>query len=131
MCRTFVQITYTNRMRNLPQIQTNLDKYTCFYLQRHNVSNMQNCAERHFLHSRLHENSNNLKQIFRIRDSLLGWGKDLPLPPGFSNQELANNINSFFITKTANIRNQLETSIANIGPLTSELVRTTSTLNTF
>ena len=35
--------------------QTNSDKYTCFYLQRHKVSNMLNYAERHFLHTRLHK----------------------------------------------------------------------------
>ena len=62
---------------------------------------MLNCVERHFLHSRLYKNLNNLKQIFRICDSLLGRGKDLPLPPDFTSQELANNFNSVFITKIA------------------------------
>ena len=106
-------------------------KYTCFYLQRQKVSNMLNSAERHFLHSRLHENSNNPKQIFRICNSPLGRKKDSQLPPGFMNQELANNFNSFFTTKITNIRNQLDTTTANISPLTMKLVRTTSTLNTF
>ena len=52
---------------------------------------MLNCAERHFPHSRLYENSNKPKEIPRICNSLLGKKKDLPLPPGFINQELANN----------------------------------------
>ena len=92
---------------------------------------MLNSAERYFLHSRLYENSSNPKQIFRICNSLLGRKKDSPFPPGFTNQELANNFNSFFITKITNIRNQLDTTTANISPSTMELVRTTSTLNTF
>ena len=92
---------------------------------------MLSSAERHFLHSKLYENSNNPKQIFRICNSLLGRNKDSPLPPGFTNQELANNFNGFFITKITNIRNQPDTITANISPSTMELVRTTATLNTF
>ena len=88
-------------------------------------------AERHFLHSRLYENSNNPKQIFRICNSLLGRKKDTPFPPGFTHQELANNFNSFFITKITNIRNEPDTTTANINPSTMEMVRTTSVLNTF
>ena len=52
-------------------------------------------------------------------------------PPGFTNQDLANNFNSFFITNITNIRNQLDTTTANISPSTTELVKTTSTLDTF
>ena len=40
-------------------------------------------------------------------DSLLGRGKEPSLPPGFTNQELADNFNEFFITKITNIRSDL------------------------
>ena len=45
--------------------------------------------------------------MFKVCDSLLGKGKDPPLPPGFTNQELADNVNDFFITKITNIRSKL------------------------
>ena len=109
----------------------NMVKYTHFYSQRWKVTNMLSSAERHFLHSKLYENSNNPKQLFRICNSILGRKKDSPLPPGFTNHELAHNFNSFFITKITNIRNQLDTTTTNISHSTMELVRTTSTLNTF
>ena len=92
---------------------------------------MRNSADRHFLHTRLHENWNNLKQIFRICNPLLGRGKDLPLSPGFTNQELGDNFNSFFITNIANIRNQLETTITNMGHLPMEMARATATPDSF
>ena len=117
--------------RSLQSDQKNTVKYTNFYLQRWKVSNVLNSAERYFLHSRLHENPKNPKQIFRICNSLLGRKKDSPLPPGFTKQQLANNFNSFFTTKITNIRNQMDTPTASTSPLKMELVRTTSTLNTF
>ena len=45
--------------------------------------------------------------MFNVCGSLLGKGKDLPLPPGFMNQEPANNFNDFFTTKITNIRFKL------------------------
>ena len=45
--------------------------------------------------------------MFKVCDSLLGRGKELSLPPGFTNQELADNFNDFFITKITNIRSNL------------------------
>ena len=38
---------------------------------------------------------------------MLGRGKEPSLPPGFTNQELADNFNDFFITKITNIRSDL------------------------
>ena len=109
--------------------QINLDKYTCFYFQRCKFSKMLNCAERHFLHTRLYKNWNNPKKIFRICNSLPGRRKDLPLPPSFTNQELGDNFNTFFITKIANIRNQLKITIATMGPLPMEMAIATATLD--
>ena len=45
--------------------------------------------------------------MFKVCDSLLGKGKDPPLPPGFTNQELADNFYDFFTTKITNIRSRL------------------------
>ena len=45
--------------------------------------------------------------MFKVCDSLLGKDKDPPLPPGFMNQQLADNFNDFFITKITNIRSKL------------------------
>ena len=49
----------------------------------------------------------NTKQVFKVCHSLLGKGKDPPLPPGFTNQELADNCNDFFTTKITNITSKL------------------------
>ena len=38
---------------------------------------------------------------------LLGRGKEPSLPSGFTNQELADNFNEFFIKKITNIRSNL------------------------
>ena len=45
--------------------------------------------------------------MFKVCNSLLGKGKDLPLPHGFMNQELADNFNDFFTTEITNIRSKL------------------------
>ena len=45
--------------------------------------------------------------MFKVCDSLLGRGKEPSLPPGFTNQELADNFNEFFTTKITNIRSKL------------------------
>ena len=54
-----------------------------------------------------HEHRRNTKYVFKVCNSLLGKGKDLPLPPGFTNQELADNCNEFFTTKITNTRSKL------------------------
>ena len=43
----------------------------------------------------------------RYVNSLLGKGKDLLLPPSFTNHELADTFNEFFTTKITNIRSKL------------------------
>ena len=105
--------------------------YILSSLMRSTLLHHHHCHHKSFNNGIGKNYTNNPKQIFRICNSLLGRKKDSPLPPGFTNQELANNFNSFFITKITNIRNQLDTTAANISPSTMELVSTTSTLNTF
>ena len=53
------------------------------------------------------EYRNNYKQVFSVCDSLLGRGKDLPLPPCESKQQLANEFNECFINKIFKIRDIL------------------------
>ena len=43
----------------------------------------------------------------KVCNGLLGRGKEPSLPSGFTNQELADNFNEFFITKITNIRSDL------------------------
>ena len=45
--------------------------------------------------------------MFKICNGLLGRGKEPSLPSGFTNQELADNSNEFFINKITNIRSNL------------------------
>ena len=52
--------------------------------------------------------------MFKVCDSLFGRGKEASLPPGFTNQELADNFNDFFITKITNITSKLTEQ--NAGP---------------
>ena len=45
--------------------------------------------------------------MFKVCNGLLGRGKEPSLPSGFTNQELADNFNEFFINKITNIRSDL------------------------
>ena len=63
--------------------------------------------------------------------ALLALCNTKQLPPGITKEDLADNFNSFFVTNIAKIRNQLENTIVNIGPLPMELVRATSILDSF
>ena len=53
------------------------------------------------------ENSNNYRQIYNICNQLLGRTKESPLPPGFTNWELADRFNNYFIDKITKIRSVL------------------------
>ena len=49
-----------------------------------------------------------LRKIFRICDDILGRKQDLPLPPGHTDEELAERFNKFFTTKIMNIWENLK-----------------------
>ena len=51
------------------------------------------------------------REIFRIYDRLLRRNQDLPLPPGYTDEQLATMFNNFFVTKIAKIRELLESTI--------------------
>ena len=68
-----------------------------------------------YYHEFLSQCKTNTKEIFRICDKLLGRNHDLPLPPSFSEDELASGFSDFFISKIAKIREALVTSRAEMG----------------
>ena len=86
---------------------TNREKFLQFYQQRPLVLNMLHQAERVYFHNVLHENRNNIQEIYNIVNKLLDRVKDLPLPPTNSNFDLANEFNDFFCNKITKIHDDL------------------------
>ena len=84
-----------------------MDKYQDLCTRRRLVSNLLCLTEREYYHDIFHEYRRNTKQMFKVYDGLLGRGKEPSLPSGFTNQELADNCNEFFINKITNIRSDL------------------------
>ena len=87
--------------------RANLDRYWDFCSRRRLVSNLLFATEKEYYHDKLHEHRGNIKQVFRLCDSLLGRKKEQLFPPRLNNQELADKFNEFFITKITNIRSDL------------------------
>ena len=87
--------------------RANLDRYWDFCSQCRLVSNLLFATEKEYYHDNLHEHSGNIKQVFKLCDSLLGRKKEQLFPPGLNNQELAYKFNQFFITKITDIRSDL------------------------
>ena len=69
--------------------------------------NLLFATEKEYYWDTFHEHTGNIKQVFKLCDSLLGRGKEQSLPPGLNNQELADKFNKFFIIKITNIRSDL------------------------
>ena len=84
-------------------------------ITRRRVANLMTSAECQYYHDFLSQYKTNMKEIFRVCDKLLGRNQDLPLPPGFSEEELASRFSDFFISKTAKIWEALATNRADIG----------------
>ena len=72
------------------------------------VSNLLDDAQRKYYHTQLQNSYHNLKEMFRICDGILGRKQDLPLPPGYTEEEQAERFNKFFITKIMNIWENLK-----------------------
>ena len=81
--------------------------FTTFYRARHIVSNLMDATENKFYKDSLTQHQDNTKEIFKICDSLLGWNQDLPLPPGFTEEEQASLFNDFFVSKISKIWHKL------------------------
>ena len=87
--------------------KTNSEHFRAFYHQHRWVANLLDKAELEFFLNSIAENSNNYRKIYTICNQLLGRTKESSLPPGFTNQELADRFNNFFIDKMAKIRSVL------------------------
>ena len=74
------------------------------------MSNIILQAECEYFTNTFLEHKHQRKEIFRICDRLLGRNHDIPLPPGYTDEELATMFNNFFITKIAKIREVLEST---------------------
>ena len=84
--------------------KANSEHFMAFYHQHRQGANLLDKAEHEFFLNSIAENSNNYRKIYNICNQLLDRTKESPLPPGFTNQELADRFNNFFIDKIAKIR---------------------------
>ena len=72
------------------------------------MTNLVNESECTYYKNALHETNQNPKKMFKTCNSVLGWNTGLPLPPRYSDNELAECFNTFFISKISRIRSGLE-----------------------
>ena len=81
------------------------NEYTlnAFYQQRRYVSNVIKMDQKDFYVNKLSENKHGFKKVFNIANKLLFWKEEMPLPPCEDKRLLANQFNSFFITKIEKI----------------------------
>ena len=94
--------------------KNNPDKFLAFYRTQRTTTNILNQAEKNYYCKLVENNHMNTKRIFTIGDNLLDRNQDLPLPPGFLNEELAECFNNFFISKIVKIRDILATNHAEL-----------------
>ena len=87
--------------------KNNPDKFLEFYRTWRTTTNIVNQAKNNYFGKLVEDNCTNTKKIFAICNNLLGRNQDLPLPPGFTNEELAECFNNFFISKITKIRDTL------------------------
>ena len=81
--------------------------FTTFYRARHIVSNLMDAAENRFYKDSSAQHQGNTKEIFKICDSLLGRDQDLPLHPGFTDEEQGSCFNDLFVSKISKIWDEL------------------------
>ena len=85
------------------------NEYTlnAFYQQRRFVSNVIKTAQKDFYVNKLSENKHDFKKVFEIANKLLFRNEEMPLPPCEDKKTLANQFNSFFMTKIEKIMETL------------------------
>ena len=85
------------------------NEYTlnAFYQERRYVSNVIKTAQKDFYVNKLSENKHDFKKVFKIANKLLFQNEETPLPPCEDKKTLANQFNSFFITKIEKIMETL------------------------
>ena len=81
--------------------------FQAFYYHRQHISNVIKTVKKQYYISKLHENRDNFKQIFRIT-KLLHRSQFLPLPPADNQQQLANDFSDFFKVKIDTIMSDLK-----------------------
>ena len=74
--------------------------FTTFYRARCIVSNLMDAAENKVYKDSLTQHQGNTKEIFKLCDSLDGRNQDLPLSPGFTDEEQASHFNDFLCLKS-------------------------------
>ena len=77
----------------------NWEAFLKFYHMRCTVFNLIDAAEHSYYNNVVAKKRATLKNLFSICNNLLGRNQDLPLPLGYSYEELANCFDNFFITK--------------------------------
>ena len=93
--------------RNWYRDRSNVDTFILFYRHCHLVSNLLDNAEWEFFLTSIRENSLNYKHIYNICNRLLGNTKESPLPPDYTNKELADRFDNYFIKKIIKIHTNL------------------------
>ena len=96
--------------------------FTTFYRTRHIVSNLMDAAENRFYKDPLAQHQGNTKEIFKICDSLFGRNQDLPLPPGFTDEEQSSCINNFFVSKISKMWDELNKNRDQLASVNSALI---------
>ncbi len=83
--------------------------------QRQIVLNLIRQAKRHHFAAMIDEHSAKPRQLFAVIDHLLHRKKEMPLPRHNTPKELAESFSSYFISKVAKIRTELDTHSAEIS----------------
>ena len=96
--------------------KTNVHAFTSFHCQCQLMSNLLDKAECEFFFSSTTENLLNSKHIYDVCNHLLGRTKESPLPPGYTNQELVDRFNNYFIDKTVKICTNLAERCQHLPP---------------
>ena len=96
--------------------------FTTFYRARHIVSNLMDAAENRFYKDSLAQHQGNTKEIFKICGSLLGGNQDLPLPPGFTDEDQASCFNEFLFQKSPKIWDELNINRDQLASVNSALI---------
>ena len=96
--------------------------FTTFYRARHIVSNLMDAADNRFCKDSIAQHQGNTKEIFKICDSLLGRNQDLPLLPGFIDEEQASHFNDFLCQKSPKIWDELNINKDQLASVNSALI---------
>ena len=77
------------------ELRSDATRFLEFYRAWRMVRNLLDEAERRYYQNQLQDNSNNAKKIFGICNGILGRKRDLPLSPGYSEEEKTERFNKF------------------------------------